>query len=121
MWWAIDLDDFNGAHCGQGKYPLVSAVDSMLKGATPSTVPPTNAPPPPHTTYAPPDTQAPPPPPTTKSPPITEQPPPPTTPGGGSGGKCIASGVWAGNTQMDAWCVSNCAAGYCPSDICKCT
>ena len=41
MWWAIDLDDFSGQHCGQGKYPLISAVKSMLDGGTPPTFPPT--------------------------------------------------------------------------------
>ena len=25
MWWAPDLDDFNGQFCGQGKFPLMSA------------------------------------------------------------------------------------------------
>ncbi|CBY12903.1 unnamed protein product [Oikopleura dioica] len=25
MWWAIDLDDFTGSFCGQGKYPLMTA------------------------------------------------------------------------------------------------
>jgi len=26
MWWALDMDDFNGEFCNQGKYPLISTV-----------------------------------------------------------------------------------------------
>ena len=26
MWWSLDLDDFDGTFCGQGKYPLISGV-----------------------------------------------------------------------------------------------
>ncbi|XP_069122710.1 chitotriosidase-1-like isoform X2 [Argopecten irradians] len=54
MVWAIDLDDFNGQFCGQGKYPLLSAIKQNLEsGAIPDI--PTEAP---ATTHAP--TQAPP-------------------------------------------------------------
>lgn len=28
--WALDLDDFNGQFCGQGNYPLISHVHSLL-------------------------------------------------------------------------------------------
>ena len=31
MWWAMDLDDFSGAFCGQGQYPLISGVYKNLK------------------------------------------------------------------------------------------
>lgn len=31
MWWAIDLDDFNGNFCGGEKYPLLSQVYKNLK------------------------------------------------------------------------------------------
>jgi len=31
MWWSLDLDDFSGTFCGQGKYPLISGVWSNLK------------------------------------------------------------------------------------------
>ncbi len=30
MFWALDLDDFNGQFCGQGKYPLINSVKSNL-------------------------------------------------------------------------------------------
>lgn len=52
----------------------------------------------------------------------TQAPPPVTTNpgGGGAGGQCKATGAWTGNANMDAWCVSNCAVGNCPSSMCKC-
>ena len=31
MWWSLDLDDFDGQFCGQGKYPLISGVWENLK------------------------------------------------------------------------------------------
>ena len=121
MFWAIDLDDFSGEHCGQGKYPLMNAVKEYL---TSGVQPPPVTNPPPLTTQAPPPnpdtTQAPPPPPVT-----TEAPPPvgpTTTPGGGgAGGKCVAAGPWTGNAGMNAWCASNCAKGNCPATHCKCS
>ena len=30
MWWALDLDDWNGQMCGMGKYPLISGVKKLL-------------------------------------------------------------------------------------------
>ncbi|KAM3618531.1 uncharacterized protein V6R79_021341 [Siganus canaliculatus] len=44
--WALDLDDFTGEFCGQGKYPLINHLRSLLE----SDFPP---PPPPETTFAP--------------------------------------------------------------------
>ena len=35
MWWAPDLDDFNGEFCGEGEYPLMTAARSALEGYTP--------------------------------------------------------------------------------------
>ena len=35
MFWALDLDDFKGKHCGQGKYPLITFVSESLKGKSP--------------------------------------------------------------------------------------
>lgn len=31
MIWAIDMDDFTGAFCGQGKFPLTSTLKKALK------------------------------------------------------------------------------------------
>ena len=31
MWWAMDLDDFSGAVCGQGQYPLISGTGRKTK------------------------------------------------------------------------------------------
>ena len=33
MFWSLDFDDFDGKFCGQGKYPLISAVKSYLNNA----------------------------------------------------------------------------------------
>lgn len=30
MFWALDLDDFGGQFCGQGRYPLINYVKSQL-------------------------------------------------------------------------------------------
>jgi len=32
MFWSLDTDDFNGEFCGQGKYPLIKSVLSVLSG-----------------------------------------------------------------------------------------
>ncbi|XP_068946483.1 acidic mammalian chitinase-like [Petaurus breviceps papuanus] len=42
MVWAIDLDDFTGTFCGQGKYPLMNAIKSALGVSTPSCRVPTS-------------------------------------------------------------------------------
>lgn len=116
MFWAIDLDDFDGTHCGQGKYPLMNAAKKYLTTGVQPTFPPApvttkaSTPPPFSTQYPQPplvSTQAP--------PPVTTNPG-----GGGAGGQCKATGAWTGNANMDAWCVSNCAVGNCPSSMCKC-
>uniref|UniRef100_A0A8C4VBQ7 chitinase n=1 Tax=Gopherus evgoodei TaxID=1825980 RepID=A0A8C4VBQ7_9SAUR len=36
MVWAIDLDDFTGTFCGEGKYPLMNSLKSALGVTTPS-------------------------------------------------------------------------------------
>lgn len=35
--WALDLDDFNGAFCGQGKHPLMSHLRTLVNGGVPPT------------------------------------------------------------------------------------
>ena len=30
MWWALDLDDWSGSHCGLGTYPLIRGVKKLL-------------------------------------------------------------------------------------------
>ncbi|XP_078370863.1 chitinase-3-like protein 1 isoform X2 [Oculina patagonica] len=97
MFWALDLDDFKGTFCGEGRYPLMNAVKQALGGGTgPTTMP--------HSTTHTPHPQI-----TT---PHTVPPP--------SGG-CKAIGAWEGNANMDQWCVDNCALGNCPANMCKCT
>jgi len=99
MFWALDLDDFSGRFCGEGKYPLMSAVAKALGGYVP----------PPEPTVGPkPPTQKPGP---TEKPQPTQKPQP---------GKCHAIGAWTGNQGMDNWCIANCARGNCPSNMCKC-
>ena len=31
MWWALDLDDWNGRSCGKGKYPLIGGVKRLME------------------------------------------------------------------------------------------
>ncbi len=33
MFWAIDLDDFDGNFCNQGKYPLINTVHDTIQNA----------------------------------------------------------------------------------------
>ncbi|KAL7671029.1 hypothetical protein ACOME3_005944 [Neoechinorhynchus agilis] len=72
--WAIDLDDFNGRHCGQGRYPLMKHVHQLAKSD--EEVPPLTTQPPAGTTQPPLTTQ---PPAGTTQPPLTTQPPAGTT------------------------------------------
>ena len=37
MFWALDLDDFNGQFCGQGKYPLINKAKSVFYSNEPYT------------------------------------------------------------------------------------
>ena len=102
MLWCLDLDDFRGTECGQGKYPLMNAVKNALGG------------------YTPPNPETPGPIPVTTAAPATNKPNTnnPTT--NAPSGECQAIGVWKGNANMDSWCVSNCRSGYCPTEICRC-
>ncbi|XP_075052136.1 acidic mammalian chitinase-like [Mixophyes fleayi] len=76
MVWAIDLDDFLGTFCGEGKYPLISYLKSLLEGSTnncpgelcASTPPPTTVPTTAGTTGG-----------STAGPPVTSPPNPPST------------------------------------------
>ncbi|KAJ7389315.1 hypothetical protein OS493_032169 [Desmophyllum pertusum] len=120
MFWALDLDDFSGSQCGEGKYPLMNHVKKYLGGDTPPPPPTGPTPPPPPTTQGPTDgpghvtTMMPPVPPTTGPKPPTTRPKPPT-------GGCVAVPPYDQSPGMDAWCVANCAAGYCPATHCKCS
>lgn len=31
MWWSLDMDDFSGRFCGQGKYPLIKSTWNEYK------------------------------------------------------------------------------------------
>jgi chitinase len=105
MFWALDLDDFKGV-CGEGKYPLITAVAKELGGYTPPPQPSVG--PKPDTTMAPPPTKGP------SKGPNTDK---PKTSGPSKG--CRAIGAWA-NSGMDAWCKANCPRGNCPPSHCKC-
>ena len=106
MFWALDLDDFSGEQCGQGKYPLINAVKKSLGGYTPPPRPTVQTPSPGATT--------------TEPSPVTTLPPvPPTTNPTGSG-TCVAIPPFDQQPGMDGWCSSNCAVGNCPASHCKC-
>ena len=112
MFWALDLDDFNGKSCGKGNYPLMEAVKKYLGGYVPPP-PPTGGP------TLPPSTAGPSPPTDGPVVPPTDAPTePPTQPP--VGGTCVAIPPYDG-AGMDAWCVSNCAAGNCPATHCQCS
>ncbi|XP_041955431.1 acidic mammalian chitinase-like [Alosa sapidissima] len=53
MVWALDLDDFTGQFCGQGKYPLISHLKTLLMNSTSPPVPPNTAAPGKQTTAKP--------------------------------------------------------------------
>ncbi|CAF4132210.1 unnamed protein product, partial [Rotaria sp. Silwood1] len=40
MFWTMDLDDFRGEQCGEGKYPLINTAKDIVNGKGPSTKPP---------------------------------------------------------------------------------
>merc|ERR1719209_2486784 len=44
MIWALDLDDFKGTFCGEGKYPLLSSIVNVLFHGGVPVVPPTSNP-----------------------------------------------------------------------------
>ena len=105
-WWTVGNNwgcDENG-NCGVGKgkqqETFVNCADIKIVSAG-GPQPPATQPPP---TVKP----------TTKAPSITAPLTKPPT------GGCKATGGWAGNANMDAWCRANCAAGHCPSTHCVC-
>jgi chitinase len=34
MFWALDLDDFTGGFCNEGKYPLMNTAVNLIRGQT---------------------------------------------------------------------------------------
>ena len=44
MFWAMDLDDFRGTACGEGKYPLINAAKDIVNGNQVGTIPTTTLP-----------------------------------------------------------------------------
>ena len=129
MFWTLDLDDFSGSQCGQGPYPLMNAVKKHLAGSAPPTQgplpitdgpqPPTDGPQPPTDGPQPP-TDGPQPPTDGPGPATTMPPVPPTDKPTAPSGGCVAVPPYDQYPGMDAWCVANCAAGYCPASHCKC-
>jgi chitinase len=41
MFWAMDLDDFRGNKCDEGKFPLINTAKNIVNGGQSSTRPPT--------------------------------------------------------------------------------
>ncbi|XP_065682082.1 acidic mammalian chitinase isoform X1 [Hydra vulgaris] len=92
MFWALDMDDFNGKQCGQGRYPLLSAVKTALGGKVKTENLITEE---------------------TRSGEIV-------IPKPMYNGKCYAVGLWKGYPGMDIWCFINCPKGVCPVCACAC-
>ena len=131
--WGCDDDGNCGVGLGKKQETFVNCADIKIAPAdgpgpttagpntdAPSTAGPSTAQP----TTQKPFTQRPSPQPSTTQKPSTEAPPtegPPTPPSteAPSGG-CKATGAWTGDANMDAWCVINCRAGYCPPTHCIC-
>ena len=112
MFWALDLDDFKGSQCGEGKYPLLTAVTRALEGGVlPPTKPPRSSTMPPRPSTRPPRPSTRPPRPSTMPPRPSTRPPKP--------GSCHSVPPYE-SESTDAWCVANCAMGYCPPTHCKC-
>ena len=107
MFWALDLDDFKGSQCGEGPYPLMTAVTRALAGGV---LPPRPTRPPRPSTMRPRPSSRPPRPSTMPPSPSTRPPNP---------GSCHSIPPFQ-NESNDRWCVANCAVGYCPASHCKC-
>ena len=116
MVWALGMDDFKN-RCNDGPYPLLHVIKDVLGGGcakptppktteNPSMPEPTTKQPVPRPTSQPPATN-----PTTQGPVATTE--------GNGGNVCKSIPPWK-NDQMDQWCEVNCAAGYCPDNMCKC-
>ncbi|XP_063064589.1 acidic mammalian chitinase-like [Engraulis encrasicolus] len=112
--WALDLDDFSGQFCGQGNYPLISHLRSLLNGdGVPPPLPPTSPPKPTEGPVAP-ATQT-----TTTAAPVN--------PGTGfCGGKADGIYTHPENARQFYQCahgqtfVMSCGAGLVYNDRCKC-
>jgi len=149
MFWALDLDDFTGNYCGEGRYPLMNSVKDELQIDIPTTLQPettkptttiteqpqttttTNTTPATTTITKQPQTTT-----TTNTTPvtttITEQ--PQTTPIVTTtttttdqpqtttkvNSNCHGVSPYENQPGIDKWCIKNCALGNCPSSHCAC-
>ena len=93
MFWTLDMDDFNGKQCGQGRYPLLNAVKNALEGKSKT------------------NNKI-----TAEEKPSREI----VIPKAIYNGKCHAVGLWKGYPGMDIWCFINCPKGVCPLCACAC-
>ena len=94
MFWSLDLDDFHGSECGEGKYPLIKAVNLALEGELPTKIPSAS---------------------TTSSTSTKTS----TSTSAGPLRSCHSIPPHE-SPEMDEWCKINCAFGFCPPTHCDC-
>lgn len=105
MFWSLPLDDFKGAFCNKGKYPLISHVTKRLGGSLKASY--IKIDPVPASQWS------------KKK--ISNEATPAVPLNAKSGKrKCAAVAPWTKKKTMDMWCIRNCGAGFCPAAFCKC-
>ena len=131
MFWTLNMDDYDGTHCGDGRYPLINAVKKEL-GITSGGAPTDDKTPEKEQGKSPekeqeksPEKEQ------EKSPEKEKGKSPESNPSPSKGSKdggpsddpyqsCHGVAPYDENPGIDKWCATNCAAGNCPASHCLC-